>query len=165
MVSEHRHIWGCELESGIGGTSDSTRCSEARSVDDPSRRRNPPSGEPTSPTNAVTLQPNSRGYLAVETESGSISCLVREDLIACETPATNWPLHEDGTPYHSFIGYASGSIEWADGQMGDLPRTRLGDREYLALGWTIVTIEDGLRFVRDQTGHGICVTTRGVRAF
>lgn len=115
--------------------------------------------------NSVRLQPNSRGHLAVETESGSISCLVQEDWIACETPTANWPLHEDGTPFHSVIGYANGTVEWADGQMGDLRRTQLDDREYHALGWTIVAIEDGLRFANDRTGHGMCVTTQGVRAF
>src|SRR5271166_3675941 len=117
------------------------------------------------PTNTVSLQPESRGYLAVESESGSISCLVQRDWIGCETPDTNWPLHEDGTPYHSVVGYADGSIKWADGQMGNLPRTRIDDREYHALGWTIVAIEDGLRFVNKATGHGLCVTSRDVRGF
>jgi hypothetical protein len=49
--------------------------------------------------------------------------------------------------------------------MGNLARTRLDDREYHALGWTIVAIEDGLRFANDRTGHGICVTTQGLRGF
>lgn len=115
--------------------------------------------------NGVTLQPNSRGHLAVETESGSISCLVHEDWIGCETPAANWPLHEDGTPFHSVVFYSNGSVKWADGQMGDVPRTQVGDGEYHALGWTIVAIEGGLRFANDRTGHGMCVTTEDVRAF
>ncbi|WP_373199977.1 hypothetical protein [Mycobacterium marinum] len=114
---------------------------------------------------AVTLEPNAHGYLAVATASGSISCLVRPGWIACETPATNWPIHDDGTPYHSFKCDADGWIEWADGQMGDVLRTTIGDRVYRALGWTIVAIEDGLRFTNDQTGHGVRVTPRKVERF
>ena len=104
-------------------------------------------------------------YLAVATASGLISCLVRPGRIGCETPASHWQLHEDGTPYHSVSFDADGSIEWVDGQMGNLPRTTIGHRPYKALGWTIVAIEDGLRFTNDETGHGVCVTPRKVEGF
>lgn len=122
-------------------------------------------GPDTLPKDMVTLEPNARGYLAVATDSGSISCLVQPAWIACETPAANWPLHEDGTPYHSVKCNADGSIEWADGQMGDLPRTTIGDAVYRALGWKIMAVEEGLRFTNDETGHGVYVTTQKVEGF
>ena len=110
-------------------------------------------------------QPNERGYLAVECEGGSVSCLIQQDWVGCETPATNWPAHEDGTPFHSVKGYADGSIEWADGQIGDLSRATVSEGGCHALGWTIVPIGDGLQLTNDRTGHGICVTTSAVRGF
>jgi hypothetical protein len=113
----------------------------------------------------VRLEADMGGYLAVATASGSISCLVRPGWIGCETPATNWPLHEDGTPYHSVTCDANGSIEWADGQMGDLARTTIGERTYRALGWKIVAVADGLLFTNDETGHGVCVTPQKVEGF
>jgi hypothetical protein len=113
----------------------------------------------------VALQPDTPGHLAVETQSGDISCLVQTGWIGCETPSCNWQLHEDGSPYHSFKGFTDGSIEWADGQLGDMPRTKVDDRIFRALGWTIAPITDGLQFTCDATGHGFYATTRVVRGF
>jgi hypothetical protein len=113
----------------------------------------------------VRLDADARGYLAVATASGSISCLVRRGWIGCETPATSWPLHEDGTPYHGVTCDANGSVKWADGQMGDIPRTTIGDRTYRALGWKIVAVADGLLFTSDETGHGVRVTPQKVEGF
>jgi hypothetical protein len=113
----------------------------------------------------VVLEPNARGHLAVETESGLISCLVHSGWVGCETPLHNWQRREDGSPYHSFRGHGTGSIEWADGQIGDMVRTKLDDRVFHAVGWTIVSVNDGLRFTNDSTGHGFCVTTKAVRGF
>ncbi|KZS53533.1 hypothetical protein A4G26_18950 [Mycobacterium kansasii] len=134
-------------------------------MDHPYERRDASPGVSARQIGVVVLQPDSHGVVAVETQSGSISCLVQRDWVACETPLTNWPLHDDGTPYHSVVGYADGSVAWVDGQMGDVPRTRLDDREHRALGWTIVAVEDGVRFINDETGHGICVTTRRAHGF
>jgi len=116
------------------------------------------------PDGSVKLQPNEHGYLAVESQGGLVSCLIQKDWVGCETPATNWPPHADGTPFHSFRGYPDGSFEWADGQIGDLSRTTVADGRYHALGWTIAPIGDGLQLTNDRTGHSICVTTTGVRS-
>lgn len=114
---------------------------------------------------AVVIEPNEHGYLAVSSTSGLISCLVRPDWLGCETPATNWPAHEDGTPFHSVKCDSNGALEWADGQIGDLPRTTIGQHRYQALGWTIRPFEDGLHLSNDETGHGIYVTPRKVERF
>lgn len=111
----------------------------------------------------VRLEPNEHGYVAVESLGGSIGCLIQRDWVGCETPASEWPPRADGTPYHSFRGKPDGSIEWADGQMGDMSRITVYDGVYHALGWTIVPIDDGLQLTNDQTGHSICVTTAAVR--
>ncbi|WP_131810555.1 hypothetical protein [Mycolicibacter sinensis] len=108
---------------------------------------------------AVSLEPGTHGYLAVETASGLISCLVTDGWIGCETPEKNWQCHEDGTPFHGVKCDANGSIEWSDGQIGALARTKIDHRVYHALGWTITAVEDdGLRFINEQTGHGMWVT-------
>lgn len=120
----------------------------------------------SSDNDVATLYPNSGGNLAVITPSGAISCLIQPGWVACETPATNWPRHDDGTPFHSFKFHANGSVAWADGQIGDLPRVTLaaGSR-YRAFDWTIVAVEDGLALINDQTGRGVRVTPDEVEAF
>lgn len=112
----------------------------------------------------IDLQPDVRGHFAVETLSGSVSCLVQRDWIACETPAGNWPSHEDGSPFHGVVLDADGSIEWKDGQMGDLARTKIDNRVYRALGWTITATGDGLYLANAETRHAFSVTTSGVAA-
>lgn len=114
----------------------------------------------------VMLQPGSRGHLGVTTATGSVSCLIKSGWVGCETPATNWPAHEDGTPFHSFACDAHGQIEWADGQMGDMPRVTVtpGNR-YHAFDWSILAVEDGLALINERTGHGVRVTPEEVREF
>jgi hypothetical protein len=131
-----------------------------------------PGGDPLGPVPTsgapdyeVAIQPDIHGYLAVETQSGEISCLVQPSWVGCETPQGNWQPHEDGSPYHSFRGFTDGSIEWADGQLGDMTRIKIDDRIFHALGWTIAPITDGLQFTCDATGHGFYATTRIVRGF
>ncbi|OBG80816.1 hypothetical protein A5699_10080 [Mycobacterium sp. E802] len=114
----------------------------------------------------VKLYPNQRGQIAVTTQSGSISCLIEPGRTACETPAGNWPRHEDGTPYHSFRFHASGEIEWVDGQMGDLARATLdAGGKYRAFEWRIIAVDDGIALTNDQTGRGVRVTPEGVEGF
>lgn len=114
----------------------------------------------------IVLQPNSQNCLAVATSSGSVSCMVKPGWIGCETPAENWPSHEDGTPFHGVaFDAADGSIEWADGQIGNMPRVTIDHHLYSALGWVITAVKDGLRFTNERTGRGVIVTPQSVEGF
>lgn len=112
----------------------------------------------------IALEPNKHGYLAVTTESGTISCLVQHGWIGCETSTANWPRYPDGTPCHGVKIDANGSIEWMDGQIGDLARTKIDNREYSALGWKITSSGDGLLITNQRTGKRTLVSTDDVQA-
>jgi hypothetical protein len=114
---------------------------------------------------AVSLEPGADGSIAVATASGSVRCLVKWGWVGCETSSKNWPPHSDGTVFHGVTCDANGTVRWADGQIGDSTTTTIGGHAYQALGWTIRSIEDGLRFTNDNTRHGMSVNSQEVKGF
>lgn len=93
------------------------------------------------------------GFVAIQNRSGSISCIVVEGWVGCETEATNWPRRDDGEQYHGVKLSADGSFEWADGQLGDTPRNVIVDGvTYRAQGWTITSEGETVIFRSDTTG-------------
>ncbi|AFM17459.1 hypothetical protein Mycch_2696 [Mycolicibacterium chubuense NBB4] len=114
----------------------------------------------------VTLAPNQFGYVAVQSSTGDTQCIVDSAFVGCQTNATNWQQHADGTgPYHGVRINVDGTGSWVDGNLGAAAPTTLADKTYRAMGWTVVATPSGLRFTNDSTGHGAVVSTAQVQPF
>lgn len=105
---------------------------------------------------------NPQGMLAVVNPHGSLSCLVKRGWVGCETPCENWPIRSDGTIPHGVTFDSAGSIEWIDGQIGNMERIVIGRRRGRALGWTIHGEGEAIVFVNDETGCVISVSPHAV---
>ena len=83
--------------------------------------------------------------------------MIEEDMVGCETAATNWPVAPDGHPYHGVKVTADGHIEWVQGDLGDMSLVKLEYQNYHAMDWTIIASSSGTCFTNDRTGHGMFV--------
>lgn len=122
------------------------------------RPQAPAPSTPSVPTGGVELPANSYGYVAVQTKSGRVRCMVQQERVVCETAESNWPAH--GVE----IG-GNGSTRFANGNIGDIQPTTLDYQTYRAVGWTITASSTGTRFSNDRTGHGAVVNVDRVDAF
>jgi hypothetical protein len=121
-------------------------------------------GAPQSPP--VPLPPNDRGYVRVETNSGSTGCSINSELVACQTSANNWPANPGGQHYHTVSVNATGEFHWVEADLGALDgRVTLDKQTYSAQGWTIVVTSDTTTFTNGNSGHGMSVSDQSVRPF
>jgi hypothetical protein len=67
---------------------------------------------------AIPLQPNDRGYVRVETKSGSTGCSINTELVACQTSADNWPTGSNGRHFHTASINANGEFHWVEADLG-----------------------------------------------
>lgn len=115
---------------------------------------------------AIPLPPNEQGYVRVQTKSGSTSCSINAEVVACRTNANNWPTMPDGQHYHVASVNANGEFHWVNADLGLLEgKVTLDYQTYSAEGWTIVASPDGTKFTNDRTGHGMSVSTENVTPF
>jgi len=115
---------------------------------------------------AIPLTPNDQGYVRVQTKSGSTSCSINAELVACRTNANNWPTMPDGQHYHVASINANGEFHWVNADLGLLEgKVTMDYQTYSAEGWTIVASPDGTKFTNDRTGHGMSVDTQSVTPF
>lgn len=115
---------------------------------------------------AVPIAPNQYGYVAVQTADGATQCIVQPAFVGCETAASNWPQHADGSgAYHGVRINSDGTGNWVDGNLGLATPTTLASATYAAMGWTIVSDRSGMRFTNNATGHGAVVTPAAVQPF
>jgi hypothetical protein len=93
---------------------------------------------------AIPLAPNDQGYVRVETKSGSTGCSIAAELVACQTPADNWPARGDGRHFHTASVSSQGDFHWVDADLGALQgRVTLQCLTYRAQGWTITATSEG----------------------
>jgi hypothetical protein len=114
----------------------------------------------------IPLAPNDRGYVRVETKSGSTRCSIAAELVACQTSADNGPRRPDGRRFHTASVSAQGDFHWVDADLGALEgRVTLQYLTYTAQGWTINATPDRTTFTNDRTGHGMSVGDQSVAPF
>ncbi|WP_156661600.1 hypothetical protein [Mycobacterium sp. 852002-51163_SCH5372311] len=119
---------------------------------------------PASP--AIPLPPNDQGYVRVQTKSGSTSCSINAEVVACRTNTNNWPTMPDGQHYPVASVNADGEFHWVNADLGLLEgKVTIDYQTYSAQGWTIVASPDGTKFTNDRTGHGMSVSTQNVTPF
>jgi hypothetical protein len=123
-----------------------------------------PSTATTSPPAAQVLQPDSSGYVFIETKSGQTRCQLNEQTVGCEAQFTNSPLQE-GVRANGVNLSADGNIQWIVGNLGDIPVQPIDYRTYSAVGWTIDATADGTRFTNQRTHHGMFVSIEKVDTF
>lgn len=58
-----------------------------------------------------------------------------------------------------------GNLRWVTGNLGAIPTVTIDYATYQAVGWTIEAGSDGTRFTNDDTGHGMFISTEGVKVF
>ena len=124
-------------------------------------------GPPAPPgPSGVPLTPNDRGYVRVETKSGSTRCSINSELVACQTSADNWPINPNGRHFHTASVNADGEFHWVEADLGALEgHVTLDYQTYSAQGWTIVANSDGTTFTSGRTGHGMFVSDESVKPF
>ncbi|MGD1257634.1 hypothetical protein ACKUT9_25785 [Mycobacterium seoulense] len=119
---------------------------------------------PQAPTTSLT--PNDRGYVRVQTKSGSTGCSINTELVACQTSADNWPIGPSGRHFHTASINANGDFNWVEADLGALEgRVTLDFRTYTAQGWTIVADSEATKFTNDRSGHGMSVSDESVTPF
>lgn len=124
------------------------------------------STSPPPAPHTISLEPNDKGYVRVETKSGSIRCSIIPELVACQTSAGNWLRRSDGRAFHVASISADGELVFADADLGELQgRVTLDAHTYSAQGWTIVAASDGMTFSNDRTGRGMTVTDQTAEPF
>jgi hypothetical protein len=120
----------------------------------------------STPPAPPALAPNDRGYVRVETKSGSTRCSIAADLVACQTAADNWPGRPNGQHVHTASVSADGDFHWVNADLGALEgRVTLDYQTYSASGWTIAATSDGTTFTNVRTGHGMSVSDHDVQPF
>ncbi len=138
----------------------------------PTQPTSPPSTEPSQPATSTpeqpvggqTLEPNSNGYVYIETRSGKTRCQISADTVGCESEFTDSPVLE-GENANGVEVSASGSNRWVLGNLGAMPTTTIGYGTYQAVGWTITADSTGTTFTNDSSGHGMFVSTERVDFF
>ncbi|EHB55738.1 lipoprotein, LpqJ [Mycolicibacterium rhodesiae JS60] len=116
------------------------------------------------PGGGQALAPSDSGYVFIETKSGQTRCQLNSQTVGCESDFTNPPV-VNGEPANGIEVTASGSVRWIAGNLGDIPTTQLDYATYHAVGWTIDASPDGTQFTNDGTGHGLFISTEGVKVF
>lgn len=112
----------------------------------------------------TALTPNDRGYVRVESMSGSIGCSVIVDIVACQRLSGQWPA-DHGRGRVASVS-ADGDFRWVDADLGELQgRVRLHRGAFTTPGWTIIAGPLETRFVNTHNGHGMACTDRGVSPF
>jgi hypothetical protein len=115
---------------------------------------------------AIALAPDDRGYVRVETKSGSTRCSIAADLVACQTTADNWPRRPNRQHFHTASVNADGDFHWVDADLGALEGgVTLDYQTYSASGWTIAATSDGTTFTNIRSGHGMSVSDHDVQPF
>jgi len=119
---------------------------------------------PTQTPGSDTLEPNTAGYVYIETSSGATRCQISADSVGCESEFTDSPTI-DGAQANGVEVSANGDNRWVVGNLGAMPTVTLDYATYYAVGWTIEAGSDGTRFTNDETGHGMFVSTERVDFF
>ncbi len=115
----------------------------------------PPAGHTLTPQN---------GYVFVATKSGQTRCQLNTDAVDCESAFANAPTI-DGETARGVRVTAAGKLSWGVGNLGAIPTVTIDYQTYSAVGWTILAGAEGTRFTNVGTGHGMFVSTAGVKAF
>ena len=115
------------------------------------------------PPTAQALAPQN-GYVFVATKSGQTRCQLSKDAVDCESTFANAP-QVDGETAHGVRVTADGKLSWGLGNLGAIPTVTIDYQTYSAVGWTILAGAEGTRFTNAATGHGMFVSTAGVKAF
>jgi hypothetical protein len=124
----------------------------------------PTTSHPTPPAGTIPLPPNDKGYVFIETKSGSTRCRIDAGNVGCQAQFTHSPL-QDGEHTNGVNITAGGSVQWVLGNIGDFSPVTIDYRTYGAAGWTIAAGEDGTRFTNDRTGHGMFVSIEHVDTY
>lgn len=133
----------------------------------------PPTSSPTStttpppqppPGGGEVLPPSSTGYVYIETKSGKTRCQISANTVGCESDFTDPPT-VNGEPATGVEVSSSGNSRWVVGNLGAMPTTTIDYTVYQAVGWTIDATFSGTRFINDETGHGMFISTGGVDFF
>jgi hypothetical protein len=130
----------------------------------PAPTSEPATSTPERPVGGQTLEPNSNGYVYIETRSGKTRCQISADTVGCESEFTDSPIL-DGQNANGVEVSASGSNRWVLGNLGAMPTTAIGYGTYQAVGWTITADSTGTTFTNDDSGHGMFVSTERVDFF
>ena len=118
------------------------------------------------PPPRTRLAPNDRGYVRVETMSGSAGCSITAELVACQNFAGDWTSPSVGQRYPAASVSADGDFHWVQADLGALEgRVRLDCQTYKAVGWTIAVGEAATTFTNDHSGHGMSVSDQDVQPF
>ena len=161
---------GCS--STVDGVATCPGCGTATEPEFPTTRPTTPS--PALPTPAPqspepgpadgTLTPNAAGYVYIETASGKTRCQISSANVGCESQFSDAPTI-DGEQATGVEVSSSGSNRWVVGNLGAMPTVTIGYNTYRAVGWTIEADSSGTRFINDETGHGMFVSTGEVDFF
>jgi serine/threonine protein kinase len=115
---------------------------------------------PTADTPAVSV-PAIHRDVAVRTKSGRTICLIASNTVRCEAKFTHSPVQRS-VPHDGLSDVSvdsQGHLTWGRATMGTPPRIMpLDYATYNLLGWTVVASNDGTRFTKDRTGHGMFVS-------
>jgi hypothetical protein len=115
------------------------------------------------PPTAQALAPQN-GYVFIATKSGQTRCQLSKTEVDCESAFTN-PPKVNGENANGVRVTADGKLSWVVGNLGAIPTVTLDYQTYSAVGWTILAGAEGTRFTNAGTGHGMFVSTAGVKAF
>ncbi|SEB25051.1 MULTISPECIES: hypothetical protein [unclassified Mycobacterium] len=115
------------------------------------------------PPTAQALAPQN-GYVFIATKSGQTRCQLSKTEVDCESAFTN-PPKVNGESANGVRVTTDGKLSWVVGNLGAIPTVTLDYQTYSAVGWTILAGAEGTRFANAATGHGMFVSTAGVKAF
>ena len=115
------------------------------------------------PPTAQALAPQN-GYVFIATKSGQTRCQLSKAEVDCESAFTNAP-KVNGESANGVRVTAAGELSWVVGNLGAIPTVTIDYQTYSAVGWTILAGAEGTRFTNAGTGHGMFVSTAGVKAF
>ncbi|UCZ61036.1 hypothetical protein [Mycolicibacterium phocaicum] len=115
------------------------------------------------PPTAQALAPQN-GYVFIATKSGQTRCQLNATAVDCESNFANAP-QVNGETARGVRVTADGKLSWGLGNLGAIPTVTIDYQTYSAVGWTILAGAEGTRFTNAGTGHGMFVSTAGVKAF
>ncbi|OBA91551.1 hypothetical protein A5642_09960 [Mycolicibacterium mucogenicum] len=115
------------------------------------------------PPTAQALAPQN-GYVFIATKSGQTRCQLNATAVDCESNFANAP-QINGESANGVRVTTDGKLSWVVGNLGAIPTVTLDYQTYSAVGWTILAGAEGTHFTNAGTGHGMFVSTAGVKAF